>query len=143
MFAGFQDKLPILAAGVLLVVLIFIWIRAWTQRDFYETESERKEPPKSERDIPFAERNRPALRFDFHIMLPLFCAGVFFGTGCMQGSELPSVIVCSVGVLLVLLAQHLPKGKREVLRAMRPYGAIFLAGLAVGFAALLMERWGK
>lgn len=138
MFVGFRDKPLLLAAGVLLVVLIFIWIRTWKQKDFDETE--RKEPPKSAGDIPFAERNRPALRFDLHIMLPLFCVGVFLGTGCMKGSELPSVIVCSVGILLVLLVEHLPKGKREVLLAMRPYGAVFLAGLAIGFAALLMGQ---
>lgn len=138
MFVGFRDKPLLLAAGVLLVVLIFLWIRLWKQKDFDETE--RKEPPKSAGDIPFAERNRPALRFDLHIMLPLFCAGVFLGTGCMKGSALPSVIVCSVGILLVLLAQHLPQGKRDVLLAMRPYGAVFLAGLAIGFAALLMGQ---
>lgn len=136
MFVGFREKPLLWAAGILLVVLIFIWIRLWKQKDF--DEAEEKKPPTSAGDIPFAERNRPALRLDLHIMLPLFCAGVFLGTGCLQGSELPSGIVCSVGILLLLLAQHLPKGKREVLLAMRPYGAVFLAGLAIGFAALLI-----
>ncbi len=102
------------------------------------------------------KRDKPVWRLQFRMMTGFFVIGLLIGIGAVQESELPLLIFAGGLILILVVAQNMPKDwmytsftedrqKRKafpwqgILRSLLPFGLALLAGGIIGWLMQLVR----